>query len=305
MSLITASIRGGDLRASAETPMPWWPVPWWSLAKTVLASAALVLVAQGRLQLDVPIGGKRYTLRHLLGHRAGLRCYGGLRAYHDAVAAGDPPWSGAELLRRVGAGGLTDALGDAPGQGWEYSNVGYLLVRHLIEAEADAPLDVALERLVFRPLDVPGVTLAREPADLDATAWGNAKRYHPGWVYHGLLVGPALSAALFLHRLLAGHLLPPDLLTAMQEAYRVGGGLSGRPWTTANYGLGLMIGEGVPPGSYIGHTGGGPGSTAAVYRCADTGCTAAAFAPIDDSGEVERRAMALAATGADQAAVRT
>ena len=267
----------------------------------VLASAALVLVAQGRLQLDAPIGNERYTLRHLLGHRAGLRCYGGLRAYHDAIAAGDPPWSVPELLRRVDRG----PPADAPGQGWAYSNVGHLLVRHLIEAAADAPMDVALQRLVFRPLDVPGVTLAREPADLDATAWGNARRYHPGWVYHGLLLGPAASAALFLHRLLAGHLLPPELLTAMQQAYRVGGGLLGRPWTTANYGLGLMIGEGVPLGSYVGHTGGGPGSTAAVYRCAGTGFTAASFAPIDEPGEVERQAMALAAASADQAAVRT
>ena len=295
MSLITAVVQGADTRASAEAP-----VPWWSIAKTVLASAALVLVAQGRLQLDSPIGDEPYTLRQLLGHRAGLRCYGGLRAYHDAVAAGDPPWSAAELLRRVEAG----ALAYAPGEGWAYSNVGYLLVRHLIEAETGAPLDGALERLVFRPLDIPGVTLAREPAGLDATAWGNAKRYHPEWVYHGLLVGPASSAALFLHRLLAGSLLPPDLLTAMQEAHHVGGALPGRPWTTARYGLGLMIGEGVPPGSYVGHTGGGPGSTAAVYRCAGTGRTAAAFAPIGEPGDVECHAMALAAV-ADQPAVRT
>jgi len=65
--------------------------------------------------------------------------------------------------------------------------------------------------------------VAREPADLDATAWGNTPRYHPGWVYHGLLVGPPGVAALFLHRLLAGHFLPHDLLTAMHQAHAVGG----------------------------------------------------------------------------------
>ena len=32
---------------------------------------------------------------------------------------------------------------------------------------------------------------------------GSAEGYHPGWVYHGLLVGPVEDAALLLDRLLA------------------------------------------------------------------------------------------------------
>ena len=271
-------------------------VPWWSYAKTVLASAALALVAQRRFQLDEPVNGKPFTLRQLLQHRAGLPCYGTRRAYYEAVAAGQHPWDADEMLRRVGAG----TLAYEPGHGWGYSNVGYLLVRNLIEREADALLGPALERLVFAPLGVSGVTVAQEPADLDATAWGNARRYHPGWVYHGLLVGPAGAAALFLHRLLAGDLLPPDLLTAMQASHPVDGVVPGRPWRATNYGLGLMIGQGEPPGEYVGHTGGGPGSTSAVYQLAagtveaHDRCTGAAFAPVDDPGMVEARALRLA-----------
>jgi len=34
--------------------------------------------------------------------------------------------------------------------------------------------------------------------------------YHPGWVYHGLLTGPATAAALLLDRLLRGDLRPHD-----------------------------------------------------------------------------------------------
>lgn len=290
--LITAVARDTGIWTDSDVP-----VPWWSFAKTVLATAALVLVEAGRLQLDEPVAGKPYTLRHLLGHRAGLRCYGTLRAYHEAVASGEPPWPVTELLRRVDAG----TLDYEPGRGWGYSNVGYLLVRHLVEAAAGLSIDNALEELVFRPLDVRGITLARTPADLDATAWGNARRYYPEWVYHGLLVGPAGSAALFLHRLLAGQLLPPDLLLAMQGAHQVDGSFPGRPWTIAAYGLGLMVGQGDPPNQYLGHTGGGPGSTSAVYQRAgapiDCRCTAAAFAPIDDPGIVERHVMALACNG--------
>ena len=287
--VITAIVSDSAIQVTSDTP-----VPWWSFGKTVLAGAALVLVAQGRLQLDTPVRGKSHTLRQLLGHRAGLRCYGTVRAYHEAVTAGRSPWPVADLLRRVGA----DTLDYTPGQGWGYSNIGYLLVRRMVEEASGLSLDAALERLVLRPLEVHGVVLAQAPADLDATAWGNARRYHPGWVYHGLLVGPAMSAALFLHRLLAGYLLPSHLLLAMQEAHQVGGLEPGRPWTQAAYGLGLMVGRGDPPGQYAGHTGGGPGSTAAVYRrvdaTGDSKCTAAAFSPLDDPGPVERHAMAQA-----------
>jgi D-alanyl-D-alanine carboxypeptidase len=145
--------------------------------------------------------------------------------------------------------------------------------------------------------------VARKPADRDATAWGNNRRYHPEWVYHGLLVGSASTAGLFLHRLLGGGLLPSDLLSEMQSAYPVGGAIAGRPWQTAGYGLGLMIGQGEPPGAYVGHTGGGPGSTSAVYRFAAGGAdhhirpTAAAFAPLDEPGVVEARAMEIASRG--------
>ena len=107
--------------------------------------------------------------------------------------------------------------------------------------------------------------------------------------------------ALFLHCLLAGDLLPADLLSAMRSVHRVGGAVPGRPWRTAGYGLGLMVGQGEPPGEYAGHTGGGPGSTSAVYQRLDEiggRRTAAAFAPVDDPGLVETEAMRLASSGA-------
>ena len=283
--LVTAVVEGADVRADAGCP-----VPWWSFGKTVIASAALALVAQNRLSLDEPVRGKPFTLRQLLGHSAGLRCYGTLPAYHAAVAAGELPWSVEEMLRRVDA----DTLAYEPGHGWGYSNVGYLLVGGLIETAAGLPLGQALQHLVFTPLGIAGVDVARVPADLDKTAWGNARRYHPAWVYHGLLVGTPSAAALFLHRLLAGDLLPPDLLVAMQDGTLVGGALVGRPWTTVRYGLGLMMGRGQPPGDYVGHTGGGPGSTSAVYRHV-AGITGAVFAQENDPGLVEARAMKLAA----------
>ena len=66
-------------------------VPWWSFTKTVMAAAALVLVARGRLDLDGPVPGRPFVLRHLLQHTAGIASYGGLAAYHEAVGRGEPP----------------------------------------------------------------------------------------------------------------------------------------------------------------------------------------------------------------------
>ena len=267
------------------------PVPWWSFTKTALAAAALALVAENRLSLDAPAGGRPFTLRQLLQHRAGLPEYGRLAAYHQAVAAGEPPWTRGRLLQQVGA----DKLLFQPGQGWAYSNVGYLLVRELVEEMTGQDLGAALGGLVFGPLGITGVRVAREPADLEDTAWGNGAGYHPGWVYHGLLVGPARSAAFLLHRLLGGGLLPPPLLREMLNARPVGGPVPGRPWRTGRYGLGLMAGIGDTGATFVGHTGGGPGSTAAVYQCRSRpGRTAAAFVPAEEPAVAERRAMELA-----------
>ena len=273
-------------------------VPWWSFTKTAIAAAALALVSQGRLHLDAPIPARPFTLRQLLQHRAGLPDYGGLTDYHQAVAAGADPWPEQELLERVSARTLVTQ----PGGRFLYSNVGYLLVRGIIEQAAGLPLALALQRLVFDPLALTRTRLATQVADLDATAWGNTRRYHPGWVYHGLLIGPASEAATLLHRLLGGALLPPPLLNAMCAGQPVGGPMPDRPWRSAAYGLGLMRGICDPAACYIGHSGAGPGSTAAIYQIASRPAaprtsaprTAAVFAPVDAIGTVERHALALA-----------
>src|SRR5262245_54147857 len=76
-------------------------VAWWSVGKTCLAACALVLVAQGRLELDRALPGRRYTLRQLLAHTSGLGSYTARPEYTAAVDRGDEPWSREELLGRV------------------------------------------------------------------------------------------------------------------------------------------------------------------------------------------------------------
>jgi len=172
--------------------------PWWSVTKTVFAAAVLRLADSGRLSLDNFYRDRPYTIRQLLQHTAGLNTYGG-PPYRAAVAAGDPVWPVAELLARVKA----DRLVFNPGEGWAYSNVGYLFVRELIEETVDMEIDESLRALVFEPMGIQRTRIVKTPDDMAQTHWGNPNGYDPRWVYHGLLIGPPSDAVHFLRQLLS------------------------------------------------------------------------------------------------------
>jgi CubicO group peptidase (beta-lactamase class C family) len=235
-------------------------VPWWSFAKTVLAIASLRLVESGLLALNEPIDGKRFNLRQLLRHEAGLPDYGSLPRYHEDVAAGKSPWPVDQLLTALDAGQPRYE----PGSGWAYSNIGYFKVARLIERVSGQTLAAALRRLVFAPAGLATARLATTPADLASVQMGSASNYHPGWVYHGLITGTVADAARLLSALMAGNLLRPETLAEM---------VKGRPLPehrSANhpdpaYGLGLMLWASDPLNHPLGHTGEGPGSRIAVY----------------------------------------
>jgi len=209
--------------------------------------------------------------------------YGGSADYHAAVAAGGPPWSAGELRRRIGA----DRPLFPPGQGWAYSNIGYLMLRERLEVATGAPLGESLRDLVLAPLGVEA-RLAMTPEDL-AGLPGVAPGYHPGWVYHGLLLGAPVEAARLLDGLLSGRLLSPALLAEMTRPHLFDVPLGDRPWTQAGYGLGLMT---PAAGAKVlrGHTGGGPSSSIAVYGVGRR--TAAAFSTGEDPAPVERAVVA-------------
>lgn len=286
-----AKVEGGGKLVLDDSPTQLYP--WWSFTKTAIAACALQIVAQGRLELDAPLPDRLYTLHQILQHRAGIPEYGKLASYHEAVERGDKPWTVNEMLERVDA----NSLAFTPGEDWSYSNVGYLFVRQIIEETVGDDISTALQTLVFNPLDIHSVRLVRLPSDLDGTAWGNKERYHPGWVYHGLLIGTALDAVRFLDGLMSGRLLRSDLLDTMKIRYPISGKWPGRPWVEAGYGLGLMNGRMVKAGRCFGHSGVGPGSVSAVFHFPEcqSPCTVAAFAQGGDEGVNEHAVVDLAA----------
>ncbi|GGG73048.1 serine hydrolase [Salipiger pallidus] len=261
--------------------------PWWSFTKTVIAALALSLAGHGKLALDAR--GDGMTLRQLLTHTAGLPDYGPLPSYAAAVRADEEPWKRGRLTKAAMAQGC-----DTPGTGFRYSNLGYMLARERIEAASGLPLGEAIASYITDPLGLTRVRLARSREDFAMVHWPEARRYHPGWVYHGCLIGTAGDAARLLHALLGGAVLPPLLLEEMLTTRPVGGALPDRPWTRCGYGLGLMIGDmhGQPA---IGHSGAGPFSAGAVYHfpSATPPRTVAAFCHGPSEAPAEAAAFAL------------
>jgi CubicO group peptidase (beta-lactamase class C family) len=264
--------------------------PWWSFTKTIIAAAAYVLAADARLDLDAPIAGGDYSIDELLRHRAGMPDYGGLATYQAAVRADEQPWSQDEFRAAV-------ASSRGPKRGaFGYSNIGYMIATQQIEAACGIRLAAALQALVLAPLGINGAFVTERVGSFMDMRAGAASAYNPGWVAHGLMVGPPTAAALVLDRLARREFPTPALWARMRAGGIVGGPWPDRPWREAFYGAGLMSDRAGPLGRQFGHTGAGPDSRAAVYHFPDLAParTAAVFMAGEDDGAVERAAIALA-----------
>ncbi|MGV8989155.1 MAG: serine hydrolase domain-containing protein [Cypionkella sp.] len=265
--------------------------PYWSFTKTAISAAALKLAEAGVLDPDAPLSGQPYNLRQLLAHTSGLPDYGTLDDYHTAVANNEPPWPREKLIELArDKGPLFE-----PGQGWAYSNIGYMFVRELIEKVTAKPLGAALSDLLFKPLGLKSILLSETRAQFARLHWDAAASYDPGWVYHGCLTGTPADAARLLHALCVEDFLRPATYDQMRDTRWLGGSISGRPWTQCGYALGLMAGIMEGAGAAIGHSGGGPFSVNAVYHFPDAPdpVTVACFTDGTDVGVAEFAAAKL------------
>ena len=269
---------GGDADIDAR-------FPYWSFSKTAISICALKLVETTALNLDELLQGHPFTLRQLLGHSSGLPDYGSLDEYNLAVAREVKPWPRAKLLDATLAQGMLFQ----PGEGWSYSNIGFLLVRDLIEDVTAKSLGCVISELICKPLGLVSVDFWDTLDQSSALHWHAAVGYEPRWVYHGCLIGSAPDASRLLHALFAGDLLKSETLRVMLDRRTLGGTIPGRPWTECGYGLGLMSGVMNGVGNAIGHSGDGPFSVNAVYHFPDLpdATTIACFTNGTDVGMAE------------------
>jgi len=169
---VSAAVRvDGNLRSIA-TDFPAHSVfPIYSITKTLTAICVLRLVETGALRL-VDAAGRwlpelglpaTITLTHLLRHTSGLRDYGPLPDYHEAVRAHpDRPWTRLQFLDAV----LPQGLLFAPGEGFSYSNVGYMLLVDVLERVTGQAFAEVVDHFINRPLALQDTTVLDQVDDL-------------------------------------------------------------------------------------------------------------------------------------------
>jgi CubicO group peptidase (beta-lactamase class C family) len=241
-----------------------------SITKTFTAVAVMQLRDAGRLELedrldahlDVPARGQ-LTLRRMLSHGSGLQ----REIPGDVWETLEFPKSTEELLATLEQAELVLA----PGEGWHYSNLAYILLGELIAELSEMPYEDYVEHRILQPLGLARTSFAPEPPTAVAYSvepYSDVVRREPmlvertgGIAAAGQLwstVGDLCRWASFLAepdpQLLAPEAV--ELMTtvqAMADPYR---------WTLAwGVGLGLFRKE---DRIYCGHDGGMPGYLANV-----------------------------------------
>jgi D-alanyl-D-alanine carboxypeptidase len=136
------------------------------MSRTFVASAALLLVEDGILDLDGVVSTwlsdeivthianlDRVTLRQLLGMRSGIDDYQRIEAFWEVIYS-DPTyqWTVTEALQYIYD--LPPRF--APDAEYSYSNSNYLLAQLVLEAAAGMPLHTLIRQRILEPLRLDG-----------------------------------------------------------------------------------------------------------------------------------------------------
>ncbi len=291
----------------------------YSITKTFTAVLILELCEEGQLSLDDRLANwfphiahaDRISLRQLLNHTGGIPDYGGVRAYHESVKSSpSAPWS----VERFAAETFDKGLLFEPGEGWAYSNPGYMLLKRIAEKVTSNSYSALIADRIARPLGLRRTLVAESVSDLAALAPGMSSAlspdgaprdmrasYHPGWVSHGVVASTASDLVHFLDALFRGELLSRDSLAQMTELVVVptdptASAEQGPPsrWRRPSYGLGLMADPTSPWGLIVGHNGGGPCYSASAFHAFDLGgVSVCAMGAIEDGFSAEKLVFAV------------
>jgi D-alanyl-D-alanine carboxypeptidase len=253
----------------------------YSITKSLIATASLYLVGEGLLELDAPVQSyltsfpldTSVTLRQLLSHTSGLPDYGGVPAYSETVKAHpSSPWSTEAFLNLA----QTQGLQFTPGKGWGYSNIGYLLLKCILERATGLPIQKLLDQVIFSPLSLKKTFVPMTLNDVSQLTPGYSAFfsgdelqdithiYHPSWVAHSVVISTAPELAKIIDALFRGKILDSSLVEQMSYPNH---NLGKYPlFENLGYGLGLFVDTESPYGKVTGHTGEGPGYSVAAFH---------------------------------------
>jgi CubicO group peptidase (beta-lactamase class C family) len=220
-----------------------------SLTKPFTAMLILRLAEQGRLKVDDPAASwlpwlpptyRQVTIRQLLNHTSGVP--------RDLRRDNVDEFSLAEFQTRF----LEAERSFAPGEKWEYSNTGYILLAMIAERAGRKPLDNLFEHLIFRPAGMRNtryrgpLTKARGRAtgyDWQDDRWVASPPVYSGYGNSGI-ESTAADLSAFATALQHRRLLRPSSYEAMLSKARLASGapvsfsFRGAP---TSYGLGWFL----------------------------------------------------------------
>jgi uncharacterized protein YbbC (DUF1343 family)/CubicO group peptidase (beta-lactamase class C family) len=236
-----------------------------SLTKVIATTTSvLLLVERGALDLDQPVSEivpmpafKRFTIKHLLTHTAGLPAH---KIWYKEISSLD------EAVQRI----AEVDLGWAPGERRNYSDLGFMLLGKVVELAGRDSLDAFARDQIFKPLGMdrtcfkPPAAWRDQCAATERCPWRgkimqgevhDENAYAIGGVSgHAGLFSTAGDLALFCRAMLEGRLLKPDTIARMTEVGVVPTylwqvlGWKIDPWAASSEGF-------LPARRAIGHTG--------------------------------------------------
>lgn len=258
-------------RRVRNTPVTTLPIA--SITKHMTCAALLQLQHDGALSIDDRVGDwlpdlppaqRRPTLRQLMTHTGGIRCYLDQALYNGyATMPGGMPL--------VIQSRQTD-INFEPGDGSSYCNGGYLLLSLVVERASRMPLGDYLQGKFFSPLGMASTRLPRFARNMRPGAARTYLRSPPGGWRPGLQLteeqfgdGGAWSSIDDMSRWMAflrrGG--PVSLASLAQRAQLANG------WTS-DYGFGL-ISERWRGMTIVNHAGGLPGASSLMLMLPEAG----------------------------------
>lgn len=224
-----------------------------SITKTVVATAVLQLVAEGRVRLEDRVQDRLpgllpyrepITVRHLLQHTSGIPF---TERWGSPEEIDTTRWQHRSPDETIRLGTEGRPLSFPPGQGVEYSNTNYAVLGKLVERLTGNPLHAELRRRVLDRAGMGDSDLPYRHTGVDSPAargyeWvrgpasgpTDVTDYEPSRFWgSGNLVSTVDDLNRFFRALLTGRLLPAALLAEMRRT--VPGDVPG-----VEFGLGLM-----------------------------------------------------------------